>query len=459
MRIVDGVTVAVENALTQTSARVAIVAPSAYPLGGVQTWLDYLVPGLESVGWNVTVVLVDGPQSNAKRYVQTHPFRQVHLVTNFTGSREGRVRALASTINSIRPNLVLGVNIADVYEAVARVRQTGDAQLKVAIALHGLQPCFYGDVSMYKTVIDGAIATNRLAVAAATQIGGAESARAFYAPCGVSVPALAAPICTDGDLTLLYAGRFDSDEKRVLDLPLILDALDRLQVGFRLRLAGSGPAEWELREALKKFGDRVEFVGVLNEGTLQQSFYCAGSVLLIMSPSETGPLVAWEAMANGVALVTSEFMGIGIEGSLRNGENCLTFPIGDAEAAAIAISRLTDPMRRQTLVRSGYRVVTERYSRESSVAAWNSAMRKILTLPRRIGVKESKTPIQASAGRLDLLFGTRLAETLRRLLRIRFQHASAGAEWPHSYSDNARLRFYELLNLMDKTPNSDGNNS
>ncbi len=44
-----------------------VVAPSAYPLGGVATWLDDLVPGLERAGWRVTVGLTAGRHHDVSR--------------------------------------------------------------------------------------------------------------------------------------------------------------------------------------------------------------------------------------------------------------------------------------------------------------------------------------------------------------------------------------------------------
>ena len=345
--------------------RLAIVAPTAYLLGGVQTWLDYLVPGLEAAGWQVTVLLVNGVLSDAHRYLIHHPFPRVHLVENRTGSREGRVRALGDAIGRVDPELVLTVNIVDAYEAVARLR-SGEGAPKVVMALHALNPSFYGDIAEWSAVLDGVIATNRLGAAAAVVCAGLPEHRVHYAPCGVLVRELPAPEQAPSELKLLYAGRFDVAEKRVLDLPPVLRALDRCGLKFTLKLAGSGPAEAELRLALLDFGDRVEFMGVLSEAQLRASFFRPGALALVLSPSETGPLVAWEALANGVAVVSSRFVGMGLEGSLRVGETCLSFPVGDTEAAAAAIARLSDSALRQSLARAGYAMVRKRYGRDVS---------------------------------------------------------------------------------------------
>lgn len=432
--------------------KVAIVAPSAYLIGGVQTWLDYLVPGLDQAGWEITVLLVHGTQSDAHLYLNHHPFPSVQLVSNPTGSREGRVLALGKSIRSSGADLVVGVNIADVYEAVGRLRRYEGSDTRVTMALHGFNRSFFDDILAWNETIDGVIATNRLAVAAAARFGGVSVDRVFYAPCGVLIPSALQRQDVADELVLLYSGRF-SEEKRVLDLPSILRALDRRGVVWRLQLAGSGPSEAELRVALAEFGPKVEFAGIMDPVDICDSFLRAGSIALILSPSESGPLAAWEAMANGVAVVTSRFYGIGLEGSLRDGETCLTFPVGDSESAAAAVARLADPLLRDSLIDAGYRLVKERYSREVSIRAWDRALRQILKLPLRAHAPAPGEP--PPAGRLDSYLGARMGETVRRLLGLRFSHSEPGGEWPHAYGRETDEHFSLELGALDGVGDSE----
>ena len=53
--------------------RLLLLAPSAYTLGGLATWLDYLDPGLSEHGWEVTLGLVGGPRHHRpEQYVAAH---------------------------------------------------------------------------------------------------------------------------------------------------------------------------------------------------------------------------------------------------------------------------------------------------------------------------------------------------------------------------------------------------
>ena len=93
-------------------------------------------------------------------------------------------------------------------------------------------------------------------------------------------------------------------------------------------------------------GGRVRFLGAVPPAELRERVLRPGRVLLVLSTWEFGPLVAWQAMAWGSLVVSSRFVGSGLEGFLRDGGNALTFPVGDVDAAAAAIARLRDPALR-----------------------------------------------------------------------------------------------------------------
>ena len=151
--------------------------------------------------------------------------------------------------------------------------------------------------------------------------------------------------------------------------------------------------------------------------------------LLVLSDWETGPIVAWEAMAEGVPVVCSRYIGSGAERALVDGENCLMFPIGDMRAAAAAIGRLRDPDVAAKLSQAGPALIEQRYSHEISIACWDQAFASILALPP---LAPAPAPVALkSSGRLDDWFGPRVGDGLRRALGRDYKHAEPGGEWPH----------------------------
>ena len=415
------------------SETILFIAPSAYPLGGVQTWLDYLLPGLANRSWRPVLGLTAGRFHDVGRYLAAHPWPDCVAIANPTGSAEGRIRTVIETIRRVRPHLVVSVNIPDVYAAVERLRARRETTPHVAMTNHSIESQYLSDARSWRHVLDGMIGTNRLTCRLAEEYAGLEGARVHYAPYGVECPS--SPVRRTrnaGPLRIAYSGRLDEDQKRAGDIPAILDKLDALGVDYEFQVAGGGPSEAALRERLRSGieSGRVRFLGVLDPAALNERLYDWADVLLVTSFWETGPIVVWEAMARSLPVVSSRYIGSGLEGSLKEGDNCLLFPVGDVVAAAAQLRRATNPQLRAALAEHGHQLVSDRYTRECSVAIWDCCLRAILQQPRREN-RAKPTPV-APAGRLDRWLGTRLGESVRRVLGIRFAHASAGGEWPHT---------------------------
>src|SRR6516162_9039813 len=173
---------------------ILIIAPSAYPLGGVATWIDYIVPGLRQRGWHVTLGLTEGLHHNVDTYLNDHPIEGVIRIPNTTGTSEGRVRALCDAITEVRPDIVSSVNIVDVYRAVNRLKRKrrGSLSVRGVMTLHGLDGAYFEQIGHEVASLDAVIATNRLACKLASSVGGLESGRIYYAPYGVHLPGSAA---------------------------------------------------------------------------------------------------------------------------------------------------------------------------------------------------------------------------------------------------------------------------
>jgi hypothetical protein len=135
-------------------------------------------------------------------------------------------------------------------------------------------------------------------------------------------------------------------------------------------------------------------------------------------------------MAAGMAVVSSRYVGSGLEGALVHGRTALLFPTGDAEAAAGQLARLQQVDLLQELAQAGFDLVQQRYSRGASAAAWMAALQAAADLDPLAPPAPAATV--APAGSLDRRLGVERAEWARRLLGRRFRHREAGSEWPHS---------------------------
>lgn len=418
-------------------ARLLFIAPSAYPLGGVAVWLDYLARELICLGHDVHVGLVEGNAHDASRYTQAYPGLVVERVPNSSGSAEGRVRALVTVLERVRPDVVLGVNIADLFGAVRRLRIGGN-RVRLVMTLHAIEGDMLSDVRKNLDVIDSVVSTNKLAVRLCAERAGLDPMRSLYAPYGVDLSALQglARSASEGPLRIVWVGRLEQSQKRVHLLLPLLEFLEQTNLDYTLAICGDGPERILLEQNLAPLIDsgRVEFLGSVPVSRVSVEVYANADVLLLTSAWETGPLVVWEAMAAGLCVVTTRYVGSGLEGALVDGKNCLMFDIDDAAGGAACLARCVDAGLRKALVANGQSLVSSRYSRERSVSAWSDVLGQVMSLPELPPVVDR--PVVPS-GRLDRLLGVSLAESVRTWLGITYRHIDAGGEWPHSCSSAA----------------------
>src|SRR5262249_13281937 len=415
-----------------SNGHILIVAPSAYPLGGVATWIDYIVPGLRQRGWQVTLGLTDGTLHNVSAYLATHPMRGVVRICNRTGTGQGRVQSLCAAITAVAPDIVASVNIADVYSAVNRLKRRGLLKLRAVMTLHAIEASYFEQLKRGAPSLDAVIATNRLAWRLVSRIGGLESAKIYYAHYGVDLtgPFGTASIKGPTPIRIGFVGRLEKPQKRIDHLVAIVKEMDRQNINYQLFIVGAGPEEGWLRRELRLNVERgvVQFLGALS-GKEMKDFYGTIHTLLITSQWETGPIVAWEALACGVLVVTSASIGSGLEGNLRHGENCLIYPLGAAAVAVKCIVATQDVELRSRLTSAGIAFVREKMTHELSIKHWSDCFAEIKNQP--IQPPSTEDMRYEPAGRLDRLLGTRLGEMLRYVHHRKRGPKEPGGEWLH----------------------------
>lgn len=151
---------------------------------------------------------------------------------------------------------------------------------------------------------------------------------------------------------LLYAGRIDPRK----GIATAVEALAALPAEAELQIVGDGePREVErLRALAARHGleRRVLFRGAVTPDDMPQAYAASDAVLFPVEWEEPWGLVPLEAMAVGRPVVAT---GTGGSGEyLRDGENCLLFARGDAQALAECVTRLgRDPVLRRKLREGG----------------------------------------------------------------------------------------------------------
>lgn len=141
--------------------------------------------------------------------------------------------------------------------------------------------------------------------------------------------------------TLAFAGRLTAQKS----LEVAIEAIDRTG-GVTLLIAGEGPD----RERLERLaGPRVRFLGPVGRREVLELFRAADASLL-SSSWENFPHTVVEALAVGTPVLSTSAGGVAEV--VRDGENGLLVPVGDAGALAAAIRRYLDDEGLRTRLRA-----------------------------------------------------------------------------------------------------------
>lgn len=151
------------------------------------------------------------------------------------------------------------------------------------------------------------------------------------------VPEAADAASTPRGRTVLVAQRLEAEKDT--DLALRAWAATRARAdGWRLRIAGRGALRAQLESRARELGvaDTVEFLGYRAD---VRDLMADASLLLATAPLEPYGLSVVEAMAGGLPVVAAA--GGGHLETVGAVEDAALFPVGDANAAAELIDRLT----------------------------------------------------------------------------------------------------------------------
>ncbi|MEY4353094.1 MAG: hypothetical protein RLZZ609_1335 [Cyanobacteriota bacterium] len=440
--------------------KILFIAPSAYLLGGVQDWLYNVCMGLRSRGHKVNIGVPNNRFHKVDEY--NYVFKGLGAIgfSNRSGSPEGRIRSLSRFLLDNCADIIVGVNIGDLYEAFNRVSERL-SESRIVLTLHAIESNYFADIRRYSYLLDSVITTNRLSQSMVRSMNVIDGNKIYYAPYGVARrPSIDQSSFADA-LKIAWVGRLENNQKRLSDLVGILHRMEDTNIVYTLSIAGDGPYRKRLQEDLKPLINKgkVKIMGALNKQELG-SFYSDHNVLLITSQWETGPIVAWEAMAAGLVVISSEYIGYGCEKALIHNETSLLFPIGDLHEACRQIRRVTDSTLRQRIAKKGTRLALERYSTEASLAQWEIVFMEIMSHKPKPREPHASYAYGQPSGRLESLLGRSLSEQLRSILPYRTNARDPGSEWPHSIhelQDQTKILRYasEIEALHKETKSSD----
>ena len=133
-------------------------------------------------------------------------------------------------------------------------------------------------------------------------------------------------------------------DQKLASYRLLAEALSLIEPGgFELLLAGTGPAEPQVRAAFAESGVKAAFLGAVASEAMP-ALFAAADLYVWPAIKEAFGMALIEAGAAGLPVVAGTSPGVA--GVVANGETGLLVPQGDAAAFAEAVRLLLDPAKR-----------------------------------------------------------------------------------------------------------------
>ena len=161
-------------------------------------------------------------------------------------------------------------------------------------------------------------------------------------------------------LRLIYHGVLSQHQKRILDLPRIVEALLARRVPVELTVIGDGADRERLLAASRPWVEcgAMRFLGILPHDRLLE-LLPHQDVYVLTSEFEGMPNALNEAMGHGCVPVVTDVRS-GVPEVVRDGVNGYLVPVGDIPAFVERLALLhQDPARRLKMARQAHRTVIE----------------------------------------------------------------------------------------------------
>ena len=250
--------------------------------------------------------------------------------------------------------------------AVASAHDFGRA---VIYMLHGDAEYYYDLAVRHDPVVHAFIAYSRRMYDELVSRLPHRAETIFHLPYGIPLPP-AVRRRADGPLRVIYAGRFEQQQKGVFDLPEIDRALQAMGVTVAWTIAGTGPDEDELKRRWA-FSSSVRWTGPLTNAALLE-LYARHDVFVLPTRFEGFPVALVEGMAAGLPAIVSDILS-GVPEIVDPGVSGERPPIADVRAFADAIARLDrDRPRLEAMSAAARHAVASRFDIRDRVADYQA---------------------------------------------------------------------------------------
>lgn len=255
------------------------------------------------------------------------------------------------------------------------------ASVRVLPVCHADEALYYQNIRWMADQVDGSVAVSRYLETALHQWLPQERVRRVFTAAPTQSPRTGWN--TDAPLRLIYTGRLDRYQKRVMDLVAIAAGLAAKRIPARMIIVGDGPEAARLSQGLHAL-DGIETVlhGRLSPSDTR-ALYAQADVFVLPSAYEGLSVSLLEAMAAGCVPVISRTRS-GSEDAVTDGESGFLCPVGDTDRFVEAVARLhADRQRLQRIGMAAQARIPGRFDTGTLSQNWADTVDWVTALPPR----------------------------------------------------------------------------
>jgi glycosyltransferase involved in cell wall biosynthesis len=315
-----------------------IVASPRWVVNGVNVFSENLVRGLSARGANAQLLITGSNEGDAKPMPLPRDIRVHHLPVENRRSWRARWNCMVDYLKDRAPCIYVPNHDYE-YSCVAPAlpRNVG-----VVGVVHSDDPQHYAHAHHLGKFWNATVAVSQSIAENLASSEPALATRMRVIHYGVwAEPELRRPrVDRSSPLRIVYVGRLVEQQKRVFDLPRIMEALERRGVPATLTVVGGGEDQQALESLASPCVERgtIRFAGILSNSEITRDLR-GHDALILTSEYEGFPLAVLEAMAWGCIPVVTAIRS-GIPELVRDGDNGYVIGVGDIETFAERLAGL-----------------------------------------------------------------------------------------------------------------------
>ncbi len=320
-------------------------------LGGVESWSMALLKELRQEKYQAYLLAPDGEYGVENSVKKSVIWMELSVDEQLVWEN---LEYIWRIIVRKLPCVFVSSSVNDALLAACSIKKQYPEKISILSVIHQGLPMVYKEYAELNPYIDKYIAVSRDIQAGMTECG-IPGEKILHMTCPVNCIEpyeRKYSLSMEEPLRIGYAGRIESEQKRLDRLITLIRKLEALHTNYRMEIAGKGTYLETLAREIKELGleQKVSLKGEIKKEEIA-GFWSGQDICMNLSDFEGRSISVMEAMMNGAVPVVTDTSGV--REDIEDGVNGCIVPVGAHTAMAWKIDYLAN--HRELLERYGER--------------------------------------------------------------------------------------------------------